>query len=133
MFAKNAAVITLAGAGLLLAGCGSGASPESAAPAPSMSMSMSMPVSTSEVSVGSADIVISGFAFQVPTRVSPGQQITIRNGDSTEHSVTADTGDTFDVDVGGGETATLTAPTAPGTYAFHCEYHPNMMAVLTVG
>ncbi len=132
MFTKNAAVLTIVGTGLLLAGCGSSGSPEADAPTPSTSMSMSMPVSSSEVNAGSTDIVISGFAFQVPARVSPGQQITIQNGDSAEHSVTADTADTFDVDVDGGETATLTAPMTPGTYAFHCEYHPNMVAVLTV-
>jgi plastocyanin len=27
---------------------------------------------------------------------------------------------------------TLTAPTEPGEYAFHCKYHPSMHGTLTV-
>jgi plastocyanin len=46
--------------------------------------------------------------------------------------VTADQGSAFDVDIRGGGTATFTAPTAPGTYAYHCTYHPNMHGTLTV-
>ena len=67
-----------------------------------------------------------------PITVSPGAQITIKNDDSVEHSVTSDTADKFSVDVDGNEQGTLTAPTEPGEYAFHCKYHPSMHGTLIV-
>jgi plastocyanin len=64
--------------------------------------------------------------------VPPGSQIAIKNDDSAEHSVTSDTAGKFDVDVEGKGQGTLTAPTDPGEYAFHCTYHPSMHGTLTV-
>ena len=130
MYTHRAAIlIPVAATGLLLAGCGGNSGSDTAASAPESSMTMS---STSVVS-SSGDIVISDFAFAVPAKVSPGQKITIRNNDTAEHSVTADSGGAFDVDVDGGKTAVLTVPATAGTYAFHCEYHPKMVGTLTVG
>jgi plastocyanin len=67
-----------------------------------------------------------------PITVSPGAQVTIKNDDSAEHSVTSDTAGKFNVEVEGKEQGTLTAPTEPGEYAFHCTYHPSMHGTLTV-
>jgi plastocyanin len=64
--------------------------------------------------------------------VPPGAQITIKNDDSAEHSVTSDTAGKFDVEVEGMEQGTLTAPTEPGEYAYHCTYHPSMHGTLIV-
>ena len=75
---------------------------------------------------------ISGFAYQVPASVSPGATVSVMNMDGEAHTVTADEG-AFDVVVAGGATSTFTAPTTPGTYAFHCTYHANMHGVLVVG
>nr|WP_296769179.1 cupredoxin domain-containing protein [Rhodococcus sp. (in: high G+C Gram-positive bacteria)] len=93
-------------------------------------MPMEMP--SPSASSASGEIVISDFRFAVPAAVSPGEQITIRNEDTAEHSVTADSGDAFDVDVDGGESVTMIVPSSAGAYAFHCEYHPNMIGTLTV-
>jgi plastocyanin len=71
-------------------------------------------------------------SFGAPLTVPPGAQITIKNDDSAEHSVTSDTAGKFDVEVEGKEQGTLTAPTEPGDYAFHCTYHPSMHGTLTV-
>lgn len=79
-----------------------------------------------------ATITISGMKFGQPITVSPGAQVTIKNEDSAEHSVTSDTAGKFDVEVEGKEQGTLTAPTEPGDYAFHCKYHPSMHGTLTV-
>ena len=35
--------------------------------------------------------------------------------------------------IGGGESGSLVAPTAPGSYAFFCALHPSMTGTLTVG
>jgi plastocyanin len=78
-------------------------------------------------------ITISGFAYGTPLVVPAGATVTVTNMDSAEHTVTADSGSAFDVEVkGSGGTATFTAPSTPGTYAFHCTYHSNMHGSLTV-
>jgi plastocyanin len=73
-------------------------------------------------------IVISGFAFKVSP--APAGTITIRNDDSTAHTVTADDG-SFSVSVEGGETATIEIAAA-GSYAFHCNFHSSMTGTLVV-
>jgi plastocyanin len=80
----------------------------------------------------SGKITISNFTFTSPQSVAPGSTVAIINSDSAEHSVTADQGGAFNVDVDGNGTATLIAPTAPGTYAYHCTYHPMMHGQLVV-
>ena len=67
-----------------------------------------------------------------PLTVAPGSKINIANNDTVEHSVTSDTAGAFDQDVDGNEKATLTAPSQPGEYPFHCSYHPNMKGTLIV-
>lgn len=79
-----------------------------------------------------ATITIESMAFGEPLTVAPGAEITISNNDSAEHSVTSDTAGAFDVEVDGHEKKTLTAPTQPGEYPFHCKYHPNMKGTLIV-
>jgi plastocyanin len=79
-----------------------------------------------------ATITIASMSFGDPITVSPGAQIAIKNDDSAEHSVTSDTAGKFDVEVEGKEQGTLTAPTEPGEYAFHCKYHPSMHGTLIV-
>ena len=81
---------------------------------------------------GAATITIASMSFGEPITVSPGDQITIKNDDSAEHSVTSDTAGKFDVHVDGKEQGTLTAPTEPGEYAFYCTYHPSMHGTLIV-
>jgi plastocyanin len=81
---------------------------------------------------GAATITIASMSFGEPITVSPGAQVTIKNDDSAEHSVTSDTAGKFNVEVEGKEQGTLTAPTEPGEYAFHCTYHPSMHGTLTV-
>lgn len=113
---------------VLLAACSSGTTSTPAAPA-------SSPASTTAAAPAAATgptIAISGMKFGSPVTVPPGATVTVTNADGAEHSVTADTGNAFDVDVDGKGTATFTAPTQPGTYAFHCTYHPMMHGQLIV-
>ena len=77
-------------------------------------------------------ITISDFKFGAPLTVKPGASVTVVNSDSAEHTVTADSGSAFNAEVSGKGTTTFTAPTQPGTYAFHCTYHPTMHGQLTV-
>jgi plastocyanin len=111
-------------AALLLGGCGSGAGSPAASPGPG---------TTGTVAAGAPGITIKDFEYGAPLTVAPGAVVTVTNMDSAGHTVTADQGQAFDVDVkGSGGTATFTAPSAPGSYPYHCTYHPNMHGTLTV-
>lgn len=80
----------------------------------------------------SAAITIKNFAYHVDGTVMPGATVRVTNDDSTAHTVTADTSGGFDVTVDPGTSATLTAPRAPGTYKFHCDFHSDMHGTLIV-
>jgi plastocyanin len=106
-----------------------------------MSMEPSAPAGSTASGPGSgaanaaaATITISNFAYEIPGAVAPGAEVKVINMDTAEHTVTADQNATlFDVEVKeNGGTATFKAPSEPGTYAFHCNYHPNMHGSLTV-
>jgi plastocyanin len=71
-------------------------------------------------------------SFGSPITVTGGAQVSVKNDDSVEHSVTSDTAGKFDMDVEGNEQGSFTAPTEPGEYAFHCTYHPSMHGTLIV-
>jgi plastocyanin len=58
--------------------------------------------------------------------------VAVTNTDSAAHTVTGDGLNQFDVQAPAGQTVTFTAPTAPGTYPFHCSIHPNMHGSLIV-
>jgi plastocyanin len=81
---------------------------------------------------GAATITMADMSFGAPITVPPGAQITIKNDDSAEHSVTSQTAGLFDIHVDGNQQGMLTAPTEPGEYAFYCIYHPSMTSTLTV-
>jgi plastocyanin len=83
-------------------------------------------------SAAAATITIASMNYGDPVTVPPGAQIAIKNNDSVEHSVTSDAAGKFTVDVDGNEEGTLTAPSEPGEYAFHCKYHPSMHGTLIV-
>ena len=65
--------------------------------------------------------------------VAPGEEVVLDNTGSAPHTATADDG-AFDTgQVSGGDTSDpVAAPDEPGSYAFHCEVHPDMTATLTV-
>jgi len=88
--------------------------------------------SSAPAAASAATMTIASMNFGAPITVPPGSQIAIKNDDSVEHSVTSDTADKFSVDVDGNEQGTLTVPTEPGEYAFHCKYHPSMHGTLIV-
>ena len=113
----------------LVSGCGGGSQP----PAQSDAPLTSAPISSSAPQAAGPQIVISNMSYTVPPSVKPGQQVTIVNNDDANHTVTADENNLFDVRISsGGGVETLTAPTTPGAYPFHCKYHSSMNGVLTV-
>jgi plastocyanin len=122
---QTKAAVLLAAA-LLVGGCGSGGGSPAASPGPGTA-------TTGAVTPGAPTITIKNFEYGAPLTVAPGAVVTVTNMDSAGHTVTAEQGDVFDVDVkGSGGTATFTAPSAPGSYPFYCTYHPNMRGTLIV-
>jgi plastocyanin len=120
-------ILALLASLLVLAACSAGSQPASS---PTSSPAASP---TAAQAAAGPTITISGMKFTSPAAVPPGATITVTNSDSAEHTVTADSGNAFDVEVDGNGTATFTVPTKPGTYAYHCTYHPSMHGQLIVG
>jgi plastocyanin len=107
-----------------IAGCAGG----SGSPTP-----MSSPGAGSTAGIAAVTITIKDFAYGDPLTVAPGSTVAVTNMDTAAHTVTADGGAVFDAQVkGSGGTATFTAPTQPGSYPYHCTYHPNMRGTLIV-
>lgn len=81
-----------------------------------------------------ASIEIKDFKFSPSTlTVKAGEKITFTNRDLPGHSITSDEQGLFDSGVlGKDQSGTITAPTKPGTYAFHCTPHPSITGTLVV-
>ncbi|MCX2749483.1 cupredoxin domain-containing protein [Arthrobacter sp. MI7-26] len=128
---KALMVIVAAALLIALSGCGSsGAGYQGASSGPPSAASSGAPPSGTSQSL---TITIKDFGYQGPVSVSPGAKITVKNDDAQAHTVTSDDGKAFDAAVdGGGGTVQFTAPTAPGSYPYHCAYHSNMHGTLVV-
>ncbi len=81
-------------------------------------------------------VTIKDFKFDPATiTVAPGTAITVTNQDSAGHTLTALAPNAGAFDTGlleQGKSATITAPTTPGSYPFHCDVHPTMTGTLVV-
>jgi plastocyanin len=86
--------------------------------------------SATEADDGSVAVTIEGFEFSAQP-VAAGSSFEVENRDSADHTFTADDGG-FDVDVDGGDSESVAAPAEAGTYAFHCNIHPDMTGELVV-
>jgi plastocyanin len=109
---------------LLLASACSGNSSSKATTEPSSTQ----PTDSSSTS---STLTIKGFHYTA-LQVAPGTTITVQNLDDAIHTVTSDTKGLFLADDVDGTPKTFTAPTKPGTYTFHCQYHASMHGSLTV-
>lgn len=112
--AASLGLVILAGA----AGCGDGAEPASD---PEPSTTSTAPA-----------VEIVDFKFEPETtEVKPGTEVTWENADKAAHTASAADGsfDTGTIDQGESGSATLTAP---GTYAYICEFHPFMKGTIEV-
>lgn len=130
------AALTTAGV-IGLSGCGSSGS-GAADPGPTSASHSTSPKSPSTSASPStpmgdmAMITIKNFAFTGSTTVAPGADVMVANSDGETHTLTSDEAGMFDVNVPGGGSGTFTAPTKPGSYAYHCSFHSNMSGTLVV-
>jgi plastocyanin len=127
-------ILSAAATGLLIAvvtACGGGVKSTPASETASTATATASASATTSQPAASR-IVIDGFRFGDQLTVPSGAQVTVVNKDSAEHTVTSDEAGAFDSEVEGNGQTTFTAPKTPGTYPFHCNYHPSMRGVLVV-
>jgi plastocyanin len=86
--------------------------------------------STSSTSTGST-ITIHNFAFGPPITVKMGATVTVKNTDTTAHTVTADDMSFDTGPIQPGKAATITVSKA-GTVKFHCDIHNYMTGSIQV-
>lgn len=116
VFAIAATTIAMAGA---LGACGSSSPDASATP------------KSSDASASGATITIKDFDFGTPITVAVGAKVTVKNSDSTAHTVTADDKSFDTKPIEPGATATFTVSKA-GTIKFHCDIHNYMTGSIQV-
>ena len=123
-----------AAAAVALTACGS-SSGGSSSGAGAASPAATQAASTAAGSAGAgATLKIAGFKYSPSTlTVTAGESVAVTNNDSAEHTATSDMAGLFKSDnINQGDTVTFTAPTKPGTYTFHCQFHPYMHGTLIV-
>lgn len=110
----------------VIAGCGS-SSKNAAVPPVGSTVAASGNASTAAAPM----VHIDKFKYTVPVSVAPGMKVSVMNMDGEAHTVTSDSGAFDDMATAGTITA-FTAPSKPGSYPFHCNFHANMHGVLVV-
>jgi len=94
---------------------------------------MDMPMGPAVVGPSAgATITISNFTFTGTFTVAPGSTVTVKNSDTTTHTLTANGGAFNTGNIAPGTTASFTAPSTAGAYGFHCAIHASMTGTLTV-
>ena len=121
---------------LLAVACGSGSTTpapasagasEPAASAPAESQSAAPAPGGEESAVQIAD-----FAFDpAALTIAAGSTVTWSNGDTAQHTATADDGSWDTGSIANGASASQAFPDA-GTFAYHCAIHPAMTGTITV-
>lgn len=78
-------------------------------------------------------VAIENFAYSPATiTVKKGTTITWTNNDSVEHTVTSDEGTLMNSEMLAKGSSYSVAFNETGTYAYHCQPHPNMKATVVV-
>ena len=102
---------------------------------PAMEMDMGTPASdqSAQTSAGAQVAVsIANFAFDPnPVSVAVGDTVTWTNNDGVPHTVTANDGSFQSGTLQPGQSFSFTF-TAPGSFAYHCEFHANMSGQVDV-
>jgi plastocyanin len=123
---------------IAVAACSSGDDTSAAAPSAAATTSAAAPTTSApgggegSGTEDSGAITIQNFAFGEPLTVAPGATIKVTNMDVAAHDAVSDDGKFKTPLLQQGESATFTAPTAPGTYKFSCSVHANMTGIGTL-
>ena len=109
---------------LMAAACGGGSSSPAAPTAPAGGGGNSSADST---------VAIAGFSYNPnPVSVKVGQSVAWHNSDGVSHTATSDSGAFDSGVVGPGSNSAPITMSSAGTFTYHCQIHPNMVATLNV-
>jgi plastocyanin len=80
------------------------------------------------------DIVVQNFMFSPATKSVPrSSPVKVENRDGASHTFTPNAAGAWQpCTLSGGQSCTITAPGAPGNYAYRCDFHATMTGTLTV-
>jgi len=79
------------------------------------------------------EILIKGFAFSFDTiEIKAGEEVTWVNEDGAPHTVTSDSGSELNSGSMSKGVSYSHVFNTPGTYAYHCGFHPAMKAKVVV-
>jgi len=67
-----------------------------------------------------------------PVSMKVGQSVAWHNSDSTAHTASSDSGSFDSGFLGGGATSNPVTMSTAGTFTYHCQIHPEMVATLNV-
>lgn len=105
--------------------------PATPTPAPSTGTPSDDAAGDGQSSTASIDIV--DFDYEPPqTTVTAGTELTWTNTGVAAHTVTIDEGDTFASGEIAPDATFSTTLDQPGTYSYHCEFHPQMTGTIIV-
>jgi plastocyanin len=117
-------VLSVAGCGGSSGGGGSSAQSSNTATTPSPA--------TAGAAVRAAKVDVKSFKFNPGViAVKKGGRITWTNSDSTAHTATADARSFDTQSINPGKSKSVSFTTA-GTFAYHCDFHPFMKAMVVV-
>lgn len=117
MLTRLALMVGVVGGVLTAVGCSSSTSPSNTCGASGAAANISA-ASSNNFAPASATI-------------TKGQSVCWQNNGSSNHTVTADQGNTFDGELPAGATFLRAFPTA-GTFAYHCRIHSGMVGTIIV-
>jgi len=121
------AIVVLAGATVVIAGCTSSSNPS---PSPVASTASTSTASTSTASQN--PIAIQNYAFSPSTlTIRKGANVTWKNDDSVQHMVVSDSAAFSSPLLNTGDTYTFQF-NSTGTYPYHCSIHTYMKGTITV-
>lgn len=77
-------------------------------------------------------IEVTDFAYPASVTIAAGESVRFRNSSGASHTVTFDTKDgaEFESESQLGPTGVVDIPLDPGTYVYHCSFHPTMVGEL---
>ncbi len=88
---------------------------------------------TATTLAGPVEVTISNFKFEpVSVTVSVGQKLNFVNKDAQGHTATSDNPGAFDSQSIAAGASTPVTLTSPGTYTYHCSFHPFMKGTVVV-
>jgi plastocyanin len=109
--------------------------PFTTTPATSTPIITSTSPSTTPATTSLYTVIVQNQAYETQNLTVPaGTKVTWINKDADAHTATSDPGspEAFDVILGGNGGSGSYTFTRPGTYAYHCTYHSDMHAFVTV-